>query len=68
MRVSTKIIDSNNHQEEEEGKRDFPPKYIEIKEGDRKIKEKKDPKWMDAQIKTKEVNILANDHPKLEKI
>ena len=43
MRVSTKNIDNNNHQEEEEGERDFPPQYTKIKEGKRKINETKAP-------------------------
>ena len=39
-----------------------------MKEEERKINEAKAPEWMDARIKTKEVNILVYDQPKLEKI
>ena len=45
---------------EPEGDKYFPPQFTEIK-GNRKIDEIKEPEWMDAQIKNKEVNISAND-------
>ena len=67
MRVSTEEIDTN-HQEEEEGKRDFPSQYTKVKEGERKINEKEYLKRMGDEIETKEVDISIDDHPKLEKI
>ena len=51
MRASTKKIDKYNQQEEGEGQIYFPPQFTEIKEGERQIDEKKEPEWMDAQLK-----------------
>ena len=65
MGVFTKKIDNNDQQEE--GKIDFP-QYTKNKEGERQINEKKSLEWMDAQIKTKYVNISIDYQPKLEKI
>ena len=39
---------------------DFPATFSQFKEGSRKINEAKAPKWLDAKVKTKEVDI-SND-------
>ena len=64
MRVATKNRGSiQEEEEEEEGKRYFPLQYTKVKEEDRQINEAKALKWMDAEIKTKEVEISIEDHP-----
>lgn len=65
MRVSTKNIDTIH--EEEERNRYFRPQCIEVKEEEREINETKSPEWMNAKIKTNEVDISINEHPKLAK-
>ena len=54
--------------EEEEGKKDFRPSYIGVKEDNIKINEDKALEWMEADIKTEEVDISNDDRSKLEKI
>ena len=47
---------------------DFPTTFSQFKEGSRPINEAKAPEWLDAKVKTKEVDI-SNDHrPKIAKI
>ena len=47
---------------------DFPPAFSQFNEGIRQINESKAPKWMDAKIKIKQVDISNDDRPKLAKI
>ena len=47
---------------------DFPATFSQFKEGSRSINEAKAPEWLDAKVKTKEVDISNDDWPKLEKI
>ena len=47
---------------------DFPATFSQFKEGIRSINEAKAPEWLDAKVKTKEVNISNDDRPKLAKI
>ena len=47
---------------------DFPATFSQFKEGIRPINEAKAPKWLDAKMKTKEVDISNDDRPKLPKI
>ena len=54
-----------NTEEEKLGEQDFPPQYLEIKEGKRELNESKAPEWMDAKIKIKEVNIAKDGQPKM---
>ena len=61
-------LDQDNTQEEKLGEQDFPPQYSEIKEGKREINESKAPKWMDANIKIKEFNIVKEGQEKMAKI
>ena len=46
---------------------DFPTTFSQFKEGSRQINESKAPKWMDAKVKTKEVDISNDNRPKMEK-
>lgn len=57
-----------NTKEEKLGEPDFPPQYSEIKEGKQELNESKAPKWMDAKIKIKEVNIAKDGQPKMARI
>ena len=57
-----------NIEEEKPGEQDFPPQYYEIKEGKRDLDETKAPEWIDAKIKTKEINIAKEGDPKIAKI
>ena len=57
-----------NIEEEKTGEHDFPPQYSEIKEGKRNLDETKSPEWMDAKIKTKEINIAKEGDPKMARI
>ena len=47
---------------------DFPATFSQFKEGIQPINEVKAPKWLDAKIKTREVDISNDDRPKIEKI
>ena len=42
--------------------------FMYFKRGNQPISEKKALEWMDAQIKTKEVDISIDDHPKMDRI
>ena len=44
---------------------DFLASFSQFKEGICQINENKAPEWMDAKIKTKEVNISNDDRPKM---
>ena len=47
---------------------DFPTSFSQFKEGSRKINEIKVPKWMDAKVKMKEVDISNDNRPKMARI
>ena len=47
---------------------DFPATFSQFQEGSRPINEAKAPEWLDAKVKTKEVDISNDDRPKLAKI
>ena len=47
---------------------DFSASFPYFKEGSRQINENKAPKWMDAKVKTKEVDISNDDRPKMTRI
>ena len=47
---------------------DFPATFSQFKEGSRPINEAKALEWLDAKIKTGEVDISNDDRPKIEKI
>jgi hypothetical protein len=68
MRVEAKKNESIQEEEEKEENRYFPTQYTEFKEEDRQKNEQKALKWMDVEIKTKEVYISIDDHPTLAKI
>ena len=46
---------------------DFPATFSQFKEGSCPINETKAPEWIDAKVKTKEVDISNDDRPKLAK-
>ena len=47
---------------------DFPATFSQFKEGIQPINEAKAPEWLDAKVKTKEVDISNDDWPKIAKI
>ena len=47
---------------------EFPATFSQFKEGSRSINDAKAPEWLDAKVKTKEVNISNDDRPKIAKI
>ena len=47
---------------------EFPATFSQFKEGSRSINEPKAPEWIDAKVKTKEVDISNDGRPKLAKI
>ena len=47
---------------------DFPATFSQFKEGSRQINEAKAPEWLDAKVRTKEVDISNDDRPKIAKI
>ena len=47
---------------------DFPATFSQFKEGSRQINESKAPEWMDAKVKTKEVDISNDNRLKLQKL
>ena len=47
---------------------DFPTTFSQFKEGSQPINEAKEPEWLDAKVKTKEVDISNDDRPKIAKI
>ena len=68
-KIETKEISTiENIEEEKPGEQDFPPQYFEIKEGKRDLDKTKAPEWMDAKIKTKEMNIAKEGDPKMARI
>ena len=47
---------------------DFPATFSQFKEGSQPINEAKAPEWLDAKVKTKEVDISNDDRPKIANI
>ena len=47
---------------------ELPTLFSQFKEGNRQINESKALEWVDAKVKTKEVNISNDDWPKMERI
>ena len=47
---------------------DFPVTFSQFKEGSRQINESKALDWMDAKVKTKEIDISNDNRPKMETI
>ena len=47
---------------------DFPATFSQFKEGSRPINEAKALEWLDAKVKTKEVDISNDDRPKIANI
>ena len=47
---------------------DFPTTFSQFKEGSLPINETKAPEWLDAKVKTKEVDILTDDRPNIAKL
>ena len=45
---------------------EFPATFSQFKEGSQQINESKAPKWMDAKVKTKEIEKIGN-RSKMEK-
>ena len=46
----------------------FPPTISQFKEGSGHINESKAPEWMDAKVKTKEIDISNDNRPKMARI
>ena len=46
----------------------FLPTFSQFKEGSRQINESKAPEWMDAKVKTKEIDISNDNRPKMARI
>jgi len=58
LRISTtKYVDKESEEKY------FPLAYTKFKEEDRKINGSKDPEWMDAKLKIKEVDISYDNRP-----
>ena len=57
-----------NIEEDKPGEQNSPPQYFEIKEGKRELNETNALEWMDAKIKTKEINIAKDNQPKMARI
>ena len=47
---------------------DFPATFSQFKEGSRQINESKASEWMDAKLKTKEINISNDNRRKMARI
>ena len=47
---------------------DFPASFSQFKEGSRQINERKAAEWMDAKVKTKEVDISNDNRQKMARI
>ena len=47
---------------------DFPATFSQFKEGNRNINENKALEWMDAKVKTKEINISNDNRLKMSRI
>lgn len=62
------IEKANENQEEETKEDDFLKSFTRLKEGERQLEEKSPPEWLDIEIKYREVDISADDRPKIAKI
>jgi hypothetical protein len=49
-------------------KPEFSSSYNQVVEGERQLDESKEPKWMNAEIKTTEFDISIDDRPKMARI
>lgn len=67
LRVTTEHIKPSQLEEEERHK-DFKFSYTKLKEDNKQVKEEKSLEWMEAEIKTKEVDISIDSIPKLAEI
>ena len=47
---------------------DFLATFSQFKEGSRQNNVSKEPEWMDAKVKTKEIDISNDNRPKMERI
>ena len=68
IRTILKVESADNEDTDRMTVTDFPASFSQFKEGIRWINESKAPEWMDAKVKTKEVNISNDDQPKMERI
>jgi len=62
------ISKAHTNQEEDTKEDDFPKSFMEFTEGERRLKEKSPPEWLDTEIKYREVDISTDDRPKIAKI
>ena len=67
IRTVLKVETIDKHDTERMIAADFPATFSQFKEGSRPINEAKAPKWLDAKIKTREVDISNDDRPKIVK-
>ena len=47
---------------------DFPATFSQFKEGSRPINESKASEWIDAKIRTRDIDISNDDRPKIAKL
>ena len=61
IRTRIKVESTDNEDTNKMTAVDFLPSFSQFNEGIRQINESKVPKWMEAKIKTKEINISNDD-------
>ena len=68
IKTILKIESTNKNDTDRMTTTDFPATFSQFKEGSRQINESKAPEWMDAKVKTKQVDISNDNRPKMAKI
>ena len=68
IRTILKVTTTNKQDTDRMTTADFPTTFSQFKEGSQPINEAKAPEWLDAKVKTKEVDISNDDQPKQAKI
>ena len=68
IRTVLKVETTDKEDNDQMTAADFPATFSQFKEGSQLINESKAPEWLDAKIKTREVDISNDDRPKIAKI
>ena len=68
IRTILKVESTDKEDTDQMTATDFPASFSQFKEESRQINESKAPEWMDAQVKTKEIDISNDNRPKMARI
>ena len=68
IRIVLKVETTDKEDNDRMTAADFPTTFSQFKEGSQPINESRAPEWLDAKIKTREVDISNDNRPKIPKI